>query len=189
MKRIPVLLVLSVLLFWSCGNDDDNGLPGADFELRLDGRNDGAPVIQAGTYEDAVRFPASTMQRYQGDFLDEITFYMADVPDVTYVIVYEGGNEEDDEVYSVNISNSVRANQWNSHVLINPIRLSGEELWLAIYVSHPDEDLATVGCDPGPARTGGDWQLSYAANRWESLYFWENGNVDINWNIRGNVSN
>lgn len=156
--------------------------------LNYDGDNLSAPQFLPGDYQMAARFPVSELQSYQGKFLEEVQVYMEDRPTRAEVIVYgEGTSTTPGPIrYSAVVTTDMRRNQWNTHILSTPIEITDEELWLAIMVRHRDP-MATVGCDRGPALANGDLMMDDNGN-WTDLRAFTNNAIDINWNIRGVLS-
>jgi hypothetical protein len=178
-----VFSLLALLVFSSC---EEEAL-GPNL-LSYDGDNLDAPQFLPGDYQMAARFPVSELQRFQGQLLEEIQVYIQDRPARAQIIVYGEGtaNTPGPELYSANITTDLRRDQWNSHMLSTPIEISDQEIWLAIQVRHRDP-MASVGCDPGPAVTNGDLMMDDNGN-WTDLRAFTNNAIDINWNIRGVLS-
>jgi len=178
----PFFLFL-VLLLNSCV--DDNIVPQV---LRYDGANLSAPQMLPGDYQMAARFPASALQAYQGKLLEEVQVYIQDRPARAEIIVYGGGSETAPGpiLYSAVVTADLRRDQWNSHLLDTPVAIDNQDLWIAIMVRHQDP-MGTVGCDPGPAVENGDLLMD-ANGTWTDLRAFSNNSVNINWNIRGILS-
>lgn len=180
--RNTFIFALSVLtiLFSSCGADDA-------YELSYDGSNNDAPLLQAGTYVGAARFPASSFADRVGETLETIEFYLKDVPTSAEVVVFSGGTESvpGTEIYSSAVTLSVNGNAWNLHTLSSTITLGTEDLWLGLRFTQ-DGDAQVLGCDVGPANDNGDKFQSFSGD-WVTLRDFSTGTVDINWNIKGYV--
>ncbi len=180
--RNTILLSLSVLaiLFSSCGADDP-------FLLSYDAANNDAPLLQAGTYLGAVRFPASSFSDHTGETLEAIDYYLKDVPTSGEIVVFTGGTSSvpGTEVYTANVTLSANGNRWNTHTLSQTITLGTEDLWLGFRFSQ-DGDAQVLGCDVGPANENGDKFQNFSGD-WETLRSFSAGTVDINWNIKGVV--
>ncbi len=192
MKHLLFFLLGLSLLCMSCGDDDD-ATPTNDLieaELHYDGLNFSAPLLPAGTHTAAVRFTQSELADYVGQSMDEVIFYIQQVPASTILSIREQGanNAPGNVIYSADIGNTVGQNGWNLHILPNPIEITNDPIWVCLEVEHNGE-LRSVGCDPGPAEVDGDWISSSTNNdTWETLRAFTDGQVDINWNIRARVS-
>ncbi|MEZ4885966.1 MAG: hypothetical protein R3E32_14625 [Chitinophagales bacterium] len=185
MKKITFFLFLYALSFMAC--QDENTI---DADLHYDGENVTAPFLDVGTYEAAARFPVSVTTAFQGKNLEEVEFFIVERPDACAIHIYGQGTSSGAGtlLYSANVSNSINANSWNRHTLATPLAINGEDLWISVVFTH-NSVLASVGCDAGPAELNGDWLYSNYDNEWRTLNFRSNQQVDINWNIRGYVSN
>ncbi len=185
MKRLLFLLALAMPLLWM-GCDDDNDDLIEDDVLRYDGENFSAPSLPPGTSEMAVRFPASYLndEDYVGRTLEEVTFWVENIPDQCQIIIYEGGAPSlpGVRIYSQDVTAGLRPGAWFTHRLPSAIELSGEDIWLSTRVT-TDEAGTFIGCDNGPAQTNGDWILFSTNNQWQS--FGRISPESVNWNIRG----
>lgn len=190
MKKVLLFALLASLSFMACNNDDDDNPTPTTFEdeLRYDGENLTGPVLSAGTYEAAARFPASFLEEYEGRSIEAINFFLGDIPAGCVVKVYEGtttGNQPENEIYSFDVSAGVQAPSWNRLTLNNPIPVGSEDLWLSIVLVH-NQEQQSIGCDAGPNQTNGDWL--YDSNDGQWLPFVDRTPDNINWNIRGELS-
>lgn len=184
----PLTVLAGICLFlFACESDPDGPvLPDNLISLNHDDDNVDAPSLPANSYEAGVRFPASQMNTYAGDRLMEANFYVEEIPSscVLQVYVRSDSNTPDSLVYSANVQGELRAGQWNSHELSTPYELTGEDLWITLAFSHTGQQR-TIGCDPGPAVTNGDWLLDAADDLWIPLS--QRAALNINWNIRGAI--
>ncbi len=185
MKKILFFLLAVSFLSFGCKNGDDAD----DRTLSYDGDNNISPFLVADVYQTAARFPSSVTTPFQGRMLEEVEFYLLDVPSTCAVLIYGEGtaDEPGNLLYSRDVTSSVNVSSWNSHTLNTPVEITGEDLWICLEVTHPQE-IRSVGCDFGPAVSNGDWIFSGANGQWETLRDFTDGEVDINWNIRGIVS-
>lgn len=181
MRNITFLILLFGLM--SCGSDDNAGV------LRLDGDNFSAPSLESGIHQAAVRFNANDLAAFVGQDLESIDFYLVNLPTSCSVVVYADGgvNGIGAEIYRQDVSNTLRSDNWNTHMLTTPIEIPSSSLTFAIEVRH-NERLGSIGCDPGPAVVNGDFYLGNNSNDWTTFRESTNQQVDINWNIRGNVA-
>lgn len=188
MKHFFLLLILSVpILFTACKDDE----PEIDISaaLHYDEENFAAPELDPGTHLAGVFFPASMMATHSGKNLEEVLIYFNNVPTSCSVQVYRNGLGDipGQSLYNQNISSQTQRDSWNFHTLSTPVPLTGEAIWVVVRFTH-DELTSTVGCDPGPAFTNGDWILTEGPDEWITLRERTNDEVDINWNIRARVS-
>jgi len=182
MKKISFLLFGLVVLFTACKKDraEDNAV------FRLDGDNQTSPLLPNDTYEAAARFTESVTGQYIGRNLTEVSYYMAGTPQQTTLIIYSGGTDEPGSViYQASLTGNISQNSFNSHVLTEPLPITGEPLWISIKMRQ-NRTLQTIGCDAGPNSAGGDWLYQESDGRW--LTFGQRTGESINWNIRGFVS-
>ena len=188
MKKLLLFLPI-LLLMLACADDDEGG--GDDCrnaDLNYDCANFSAPALPTGIYETAVRFTPDLTQEFAGQNLTEVEIYFASVSAATVLKIYGPGtaNTPGDLLYSRIISADMRTDSWNSHVLTDPVAITGDDLWVSVLVDHPD-NIRTVGCDPGPALSNADFIFSESENRWTTLRDFTAGEADINWNIRAYV--
>lgn len=185
MKKL-LFFSFSLFLFFSACKKED--LPDVDnAELRRDGDNNTAPQFDPGKIIFGVRFASGITNEFTGQNLTEVNFHILNSPSRCIVKVYAEGsqNEPGAELYSKDVTASLNPGEWNAHVLDTPIEVTGDDLWLAIEVTHGTA-LQTVGCDFGPAVPGGDWVFPETETNW--LTFRNLTTTEsINWNIRGQV--
>lgn len=180
MRIWAFLFLVCTISFVACG-DDDELLTDA---IHLDGDNGSAPLLDPGVNEAAAQFSSTLMSNYADRDIKSIRFYLYDTPQECEILLYRGGNNGPGEmIYSSNFTNSTSPDGWNIHVLQDPITLDGSELWVSVRMNHPT-GIQSIGCDNGPARSGGDWLLEQeAAGNW--LTFRDiTITQSINWNIR-----
>ena len=175
-----------VLVFGLSSCNNDNNDPDL---LNYDTDNITAPEFLPGDYEMAARFPASITDRYVGQFLEEVQVYFLNRPARAEIIVYGEGDFETpgDVLYSAVVTSAMRSNQWNTHTLTIPVEIPATDLWLSVKVRHLEAE-GSVGCDIGPANVNGDLLLSDGSNQWSTLRDFTNNAININWNIRGVLS-
>ncbi len=186
MKHCTLLLLIVALFISACNKDDDPRL-NAD-TLHYDGDNAAAPQLPFGEYEASAKFTFSKLERFLGKELYEVNFFTQAVPFNMELIIYGQGDENTPGTVLYNQDlNGINENSWNDITLNNPIQITGEDLWISLKFSHP-EDMRSIGCDPGPAENNGDRMRDYSSGDWTNLRDFTSGEVDINWNIRGQVS-
>ncbi len=179
MRYLGLLLCLSLALA-SCGDD----LPILDNKLQLDGPNDRSPILNAGNYEAAVYFSPSIMESKVDRQLREIDFYLYNAPPTLEVVVYGEGSvvRPGNELYKADISSNLRENNWNTHVLSQPLTLDGNPIWISVKFTS-DEAVQIIGCDAGPNVNGGDRLF----NNGDWTTFEALSGENINWNVRGDL--
>jgi len=168
-------------LITACGDDDD-----PQNLLSYDGENVTGPLLQAGTWEAAVRFTTAETTPFTGQRLTEVTFYMGPAPSGAAVRIYGPGsnNLPGSLLYTAEVGNAIRTNSWNTHTIASPIEITGEELWISIGLVHQGNQQS-IGCDAGPAATNGDWLFWDGDGDWQT--YRARTNESVNWNIRGIV--
>lgn len=186
LARIFIAAALLLSITWTgCKTDEP-----LDFDftiLKYDGNNFTAPPLAAGTYEAAVRFPAAQIMALNEPELTEVEFYLFGIPQTCEVIIYEGSNGDaplTPNVHTRNLTAGRVAGAWNKYILNTPLKLKGEDLWVAVRFSHPD-NRQVIGCDAGPAQNNGDWFWQNSDMTWKT--YRERNPLDpsgINWNIR-----
>ena len=199
MKNFLFLLFTASLFLTACNSDDDNNVEPANggfdsslivADLHYDSDNFAAPLLDAGTHTAAARFTSTEMTQYVGQNLDEVLFYIDEVPATCNLIIRGRGTDTTpgDVFFASDITSLVRADSWNAIGLNEPVPIDDEDLWICIEFTH-NNTARTVGCDAGTANTDGDWIISTIDNGgWQTLRDFTAGQVDINWNIRGRVS-
>ena len=189
---VSFLLVLILVVAPSCSSGGDDGGDVVDpgsagtVELHYDAANDSAPNLAAATYEAAARFPTSVIAAISNGKLVRVRFYVRSLPTSSKVKIYGAGTTTSPGavLYSADVTADLSANSWNSHTLPSPIAIPNGDLWIAVEFTNPGTQ-ATIGCDPGPAVSDGDWLYASTDGNWTPL----SGRVaiSINWNIRGVV--
>lgn len=188
MKKLAFLLfLLPALLFVACQDDDDGGgQQGPEAELSFDGPNDTGPILTAGTYEAAVRFPADFLQEYRGRELESVSFFLGQQPAACELRIYEGSNANDSPanlIYQLDVTSGIAVPSWN-RVALDNIIIGEEDLWLSVFLTH-NQRQQSIGCDAGPNRANGDWLFFSGDGQWRS--FVDRTQENINWNIRGTL--
>lgn len=181
------LLVLFSLLFLLTACREDDEIPITNVAtFNYDGSNNTAPILDAGEHIAAARFTANQTSPFNGRTLDRIEFFLFNVPAVVEVRVYGAGTSSapGDLLYSADLSNDLISNSWIGHALVDPVPITGEDLWIAVRVVH-NFQTQSIGCDFGPATNNGDFILTDPGTSWRTFRDVTNNQADINWNIRG----
>lgn len=182
MKILKLLPFLLLVLFSAC-KDDDESLP----ELRYDGPNSTGPQLSAGEHELAVYFPASKMAEFAGKKLTQVQVYVGpQLPAYCEIRVYGPGSSSNPgtNIYKGNVTSSLDPATWNKFDLAPAIDLTGDDLWIGVYVEHNAEQQS-IGCDAGPNKTNGDWLFQSSDLEWKTYI--DRTGESVNWNIRGVV--
>jgi hypothetical protein len=188
MKLPALLLLLLPLLAWmGCGEDDDNPGPTATATLNYDGDNITAPALPEGRNQFAVYFPPTETAPFAGRNLEGVRFYLTSIPQSTTVVVYDEGADNrtpGPELYRRDITNRVRTTGWIDDRIIPGISIeSGRGIWLVVEVELAANLGQSVGCDAG-ANYDPNGNLLSLSVRPAYLPF----DDDVNWNIRGLIS-
>jgi len=189
MKNTFLLLLALSLVFASCNKDDDTAEEVNDSQFSYDGAAQDAPALEEGTYDLGARFPASLTDNFEGKQLEEVSFYILTVPSKCELLVFGEGTDSEPGslLYTANLTTSIDGESWNKHVLTTPVDITGEDLWICVRVEHV-ATMGSLGCDTGPANSNGDWMFVGSTNEWTTLRNFSDNVVNINWNIRGKVS-
>ncbi len=183
MKKSATFLLFFLLVMAACSDDD--GMQPENL-LNYDGPNQTGPVLEAGDYEAAARFPASETDRFSGQSLTEVTWFLGPAPQRCKVRVYGpgDGSAPGDLLYEGDVTADVETLSWNTHRLNTPVPITGQELWIAIAFTHTQEQQS-IGCDAGPNHPNGDWLFRSSTNDWQR---YSNFTPErVNWNVRGRV--
>ena len=185
MKITHLFILLGFVLFAAC-KDDDNANPSGTTTLKYDNDNVSGPLLAAGEHELAVRFPASTMAEHVGKKLTEIQVFVGNLPLACTIKVYKQGDvySPGSQVYQSNVLSTITTGQWNKFKVTPAIDITGEDLWLGVYIEHATQQQS-IGCDSGPRQTNADWLFSGSDQAWKT--YEERTGEGVNWNIRGVV--
>lgn len=183
MKLRYLLFILAALLTLGC-SDDNDGQPEGPNVLNYDGPNFTAPTLASGLYEFAVRFPTVITRNVSGRQIEQVSFYLYDVPVQMYINISPDRTPTlpGDIVYSQQVTN-FQPNSWNTINLDDPFVLDDNPIWIGIEVDL-DRQMQTVGCDAGPANGNGDWLYDEDNREWATFSTRTNQNESVNWNIR-----
>ncbi len=186
MKKLTLLLFVGLLGFSACEKDEPNVGPGGTEILRLDQDNASSPILDAGSYEHAVKFPTSLTSLYEGDLLTGVQVHMYEIPSDVTIVIYGPGSSANTpgvELYEGTVS-GLTANAINDILFEtqDQILIGRSDLWLAIYYTTPG-GIQVIGCDAGPKDPNGDYLKDGTWTTFEDF----TGTERINWNIRGIV--
>lgn len=188
-KHISILL-LSLFFIFSCqkSNEKETLIEEISTTINYDGENFAAPRFPRGTYEAAAKYTSQMTKNYIGYFIEEIDFFLAGTPSNCTVKIYTTGEKDSPSelLYAEKLTDFMSVNQWNKHTLVNPIEITGEEIWVSLEFTVNGAQLA-IGCDPGPRNINGDWVYQKESNEWNTFHELTGGE-SVNWNIRAIVS-
>lgn len=157
---------------------------GTPIQLRWHSGNsyDAAGLPSGGAFFAGVRWSASDLQDYQQLVVSDIEFYINQLPDALFVLIYEGGTLVRQQYVS-----GLKQYSFNSVRLDNPLTLdTSKELRIVLYVEH-NEISVPLGYDEGPAKEGRGNLYSSDGVTWTTLSSDEVG-IDANWNISVGLS-
>lgn len=121
-----------------------------DVTLHYDGENDtGIGLTNGGQWRAAVRFPASMMAQYQGMYLSSIEVFINESGNGHKLQVYDMGSFNVLALSLVARAELRSAPGWNTLNLVNPVFISGKELWVGYWLDQP-VGVYVVGADAGP---------------------------------------
>lgn len=177
-----MLCALISVAFLACKDD-----PVDPFDPNLlnhDGENNTAPFLPEGTVEAAARFDADILSQYAGKRIDNVDYFIYDLPDAAEIRIYgKGQNDQPGPLlYESVITTALAPGGWNQIPLLEPLDLPADELWITIRMQVGTAGTQVIGCDAGPAEEGGDWLFESTDNQWRT--FRARSGSDINWNIR-----
>lgn len=188
MKKYLFLLLCFTVIFQAC--QDDEAVPEPTNLLNYDGDNFSAPSLDEGIYEAAARFTTTEVAEFQGRQLTRVDVYFVTVPASPRVKIYaqgEGGLPGEILYNSSLAPEETTPDSWTRHTLTTPVDIPAEGLWISVRMTHPVNNIGSVGCDEGAANANGDLMFVNGDNIWTNLRDFTNGETDINWNIRGVV--
>jgi hypothetical protein len=181
--KISHLFFLLALLMVAC-KDDDDVIPSENL-LNYDAANNSGPLLSAGEHELAVFFPASKMEAHTGKKLTEVQVYVGPQPPQTCLVkIYKQGtgSSPGTKLWEANVTSVLKLQTWNKFKVSPAIDLTGEGLWIGVFVEHAQEQQS-IGCDAGPRKENGDWLFESSDTAWKT--YQERTGESVNWNIRG----
>jgi len=186
-KKLKLIALLIAISFtFACDDDND-----ADsLVLRLDDDNLSAPLLDANiAHEALVRFSSSLTANHVDKSIARVRVYLSTVPNSLSLTVYGEGSSSTPGTalltQTVNTSSLRSNNTWYTFELDQRVAITGDDIWIGVTAQH-DQRVGIIGCDPGPAVTGGDWYQIGSGN-YQTFRNYTSGNVDINWNIRAEM--
>lgn len=136
---------------------------------------DAAGMPSGGCYFAGVEWSAEELSQYSSLSLSEVEFYINQIPDALFILVYKGN-----ELIAQQYVPELQQYSFNTVALDNPIHIdSSKSMRVAIYVEH-NEISVPLGYDEGPAKTGKGDLYSSDGVTWSTL---TSNSIDGNWNI------
>lgn len=178
------LLRHSYLLFFFClliaCNKQDDPQP-SNLTFNHDSENLSSPNLSAGTWEAGASFSSIQTENVSGKELSKVEVYIYNKPDSAWISVYSSGTTSPGTLlYTKEVTNDLSAFGWNTHTLTDEVEIT-DGLWITFgYTITTTKQV--IGCDAGPAVTGGD-RLKSGTSNWST--FTSLFSQDVNWNIRG----
>lgn len=152
---------------------------GEPIYLRWDDGNsyDAGGLPNGGAFFAGARWYASDLADYSYLTLTNVEFYINQVPDALFILVYQGKN-----IVRQQFVPSPKQYSFNNVRLDEPLAIDpGKDMTVALYVEH-NEITVPLGYDRGPARNGRGNLYSTDGTTWSVLSD-DNTGIDANWNI------
>jgi type IX secretion system substrate protein len=135
-------------------------------------------------WEVAARFPNEMIVQYAGMELTQVDVFVQDLTDNFQARVYgEGPNNQAGDLLSSKIFSPV-STDWTSITLDDPVKVTGEDLWVGYMIDQGEGGIFPAGTDEGPANPNGDFIKSGVA--WSHLA--SNPDLNYNWLIVGTLT-
>lgn len=136
---------------------------------------DAAGLPSGGCYFAGVEWSAAELSQYSSLSLSEVEFYINQIPDALFVLVYKGS-----DLIAQQYVSELQQYSFNTVILDNPIRINdNKSLRVVLYIEH-NEISVPLGYDEGPAVTGKGDLYSSDGVTWSTL---TSNSIDGNWNI------
>ena len=138
---------------------------------------DAGGLSSGGAFFAGARWYAADLKDYEQLSLTDVEFYINQIPDALFVLVYEGNTLVRQQYVP-----SLRQYSFNNVKLDEPLDIDpSKDLLVAVYIEH-NEITAPLGYDKGPANSGRGNLYSNDGKTWGLLNDSETG-IDANWNI------
>ena len=138
---------------------------------------DAGGVGNGGAFFAGARWYASDLKDYDKLSLTDVEFYINQIPDALFVLVYEGNTLVRQQYVP-----TMRQYSFNNVKLDEPLDIdTSKDLLVALYIEH-NEITAPLGYDKGPAVSGKGNLYSTDGKTWGQLNDSDTG-IDANWNI------
>lgn len=150
-----------------------------------DGQNaDGIGLVEGGSFDIAIRFPAIDLLQYQGYTVSKIRFFPKTGDPVTYHMTLWEGSGSPVLLFDEEITN-ITVNAWTEYTPTFSYVIDGStEVWFGIWVIGSPAGFYPAGCDNGPAVAGyGDMFSTDDGDTWDALSILE-PDLNYNWNLQ-----
>ncbi len=149
-----------------------------DFLRWHDGSSyDAAGLPNGGAFFAGVRWYSSDLKAYDQMTLTNVEFYVNQIPDALFILVYEGNTLVRQQYVP-----ELKQYSFNDVRLDEPLYLdTSKDLRVAVYVEHTEISVP-LGYDKGPAKSGRGNLYSTDGVTWTTLADSDTG-IDGNWNI------
>ena len=138
---------------------------------------DAGGVANGGSFFAGARWYASDLKDYEQLSLTDVEFYINQIPDALFILIYEGNTLVRQQYVP-----TMRQYSFNNVKLDEPLAINtSKDLLVALYIEH-NEITAPLGYDRGPANSGRGNLYSNDGKTWGLLNDSETG-IDANWNI------
>ena len=138
---------------------------------------DAGGLSSGGSFYAGARWYAADLKDYDKLSLTDVEFYINQIPDALFILVYEGNTIVRQQYVS-----TMRQYSFNNVKLDEPLDIdTSKDLLVALYIEH-NEITAPLGYDKGPANSGRGNLYSTDGETWGLLDDSETG-IDANWNI------
>lgn len=137
--------------------------------------HDAAGMPSGGAFFAGVQWNSDELRPYEKLSLSEVEFYINQIPDALFLLVYEGDN-----LIAQQYVPNLKQYSFNTVELDHPLLINiNKTLRVVVYIEH-NEISVPLGYDEGPAKVGkGDLYSSNGIN-WSTL---SANDIDGNWNI------
>lgn len=138
---------------------------------------DAGGVANGGAFFAGARWYAEDLKDYEKLSLTDVEFYINQIPDALFILVYEGNTLVRQQYVPTMYQYS-----FNNVKLDEPLDINtSKDLLVALYIEH-NEITAPLGYDNGPANNGRGNLYSTDGQTW-SLLSSSDTDIDANWNI------
>lgn len=160
--------------------------PKEDVVLNYDGESVSAiQLTNGGQWRAAAMFPFGMLTDYIHLDVEFIDVYLGSLPVAAKVQVYAMGSPNTpgpgELVYEQDFT---PMEMWNHVILTTPVAVTGEDLWVGVWIDQPAAEQGSIGIDGGPANPNGDWMSTGPG--WSHLS--DSPDFDANWNIRAGLT-
>lgn len=138
---------------------------------------DAGGLSSGGAFFAGARWYADDLKDYGQLSLTDVEFYINQIPDALFILVYEGNSLVRQQYVP-----TMRQYSFNNVKLDEPLAVDpSKDLLVALYIEH-NEITAPLGYDKGPANNGRGNLYSNDGKTWGLLNDSDTG-IDANWNI------